>query len=167
MNIKSKKESKNEGAVCSKMKRAVWVKYPVYRARTLLGMFSSGIHYDDLIICNGQAVYKNGISKLQEQLNSLHGSENYHDKSIMLAENEILVYPNPTTTEVNFEYNFDKNEVADLVIYDIQGREQLRSKLYGYTSHARLSSLRLLQGVYIYKISKKDKTNFTGKLIIE
>jgi hypothetical protein len=35
----------------------------VYRARVLHGLRNWGIHYDDLEICNGQGVFKNGKSK--------------------------------------------------------------------------------------------------------
>jgi hypothetical protein len=49
----------------------------VYRARLLHGMWHWGIHYDDLEICNGQGVFKNGISKLQEQLNMLKNYKKY------------------------------------------------------------------------------------------
>jgi plasmid replication initiation protein len=49
----------------------------VYGTRLLHGMWHWGIHYDDLEICNGQGVFKNGISKLQEQLNMLKNYKKY------------------------------------------------------------------------------------------
>ena len=83
------------------------------------------------------------------------------------VRDEMEVYPNPASSEINIDYNFDKNEIADLVIYDMLGREYIKAKLYGNVSHAKINTAQLMTGMYLYKISKKDKSNYTGKLIIE
>jgi hypothetical protein len=130
--------------------------------------YEPAIHYDDLELCNGQGVYKGGKSKLQEQLDAL---KNYTQNKSMarkqLKEDEVVIYPNPATAFINIEYNFDKNEVADFVVYDLLGREYIHTKLYGNVKNIRISTLKLLRGMYLYKIVKKDNSNYTGKLIIE
>lgn len=86
---------------------------------------------------------------------------------VFVESSEMEVYPNPASTDINIDYNFDKNEIADLVIYDMLGREYIKAKLYGNVSHAKINTTQLMTGMYLYKISKKDKSNYTGKLIIE
>lgn len=75
----------------------------VFRARVLHGMYHFGIHYDDLEICNGQGVYKNGTSKLQEQLDLLNNYTNNKkvEKGKVMSYDEVLVYPNPADNYIN------------------------------------------------------------------
>ncbi len=99
----------------------------VYRARMLHSMWHWGIHYDDLEICNGQGVYKNGISKLQEQLNML---KNYKkDEQVInrriVKEDEVIVYPNPAVNQITVAYNINSKEKAIFAIYDLLSRERI------------------------------------------
>ena len=141
----------------------------VYRARVLHGMRNFGIHYDDLEICNGQGVYKNGKSKLEEQLDALknYKKEKSPISNKLLAGDEVIIYPNPAINEITVAYNIDSKEKAIFVIYDLLGRERIKSTFYGLVNKATVNVNGLETGVYLYTLQKQDKTTFTGKLIIE
>jgi hypothetical protein len=141
----------------------------VYRARLLHGMWHWGIHYDDLEICNGQGVFKNGISKLQEQLNMLKNYKKYEQvkKNRIVNENEVIVYPNPADNEITVAYNIKSKEAATFILYDLLGRERIKTTFYGLVNKATVNVSGLETGVYLYTLQKQDKTNFTGKLIVE
>ncbi|MBK8330167.1 MAG: hypothetical protein IPL09_12035 [Bacteroidetes bacterium] len=84
----------------------------VYGTRLLHSMWHWGIHYDDLEICNGQGVYKNGISKLQEQLNMLKNYKKDEQviNSRIVKEDEVIVYPNPAVNQITVAYNINSKE---------------------------------------------------------
>lgn len=130
----------------------------------LYDMKHFGVHYDDLEICNGQGVYKNGSSKLQEQLNQI---KNYNlsaqIKTNRVKEDEVFVYPNPATTDISIGCINGK----EIIIYDLLGNILLTKKLDKSLGVNKLDVSILHTGTYLYKIYKTDNTVFNGKLIIE
>ncbi len=141
----------------------------VYRARVLHGMRNWGIHYDDLEICNGQGVFKNGKSKLEEQLDMLKNYKHSENEArpIFVKEDEVMVYPNPAISEITVLYNIGEKETATFIIYDLLGRERMRSTLYGIVSNAKVNVNELETGVYLYTLHKQNNTKYAGKLLIE
>jgi len=135
----------------------------VYRARVIIGMINSGIHYDDIIICNSQGVYKNGNSKLQEQLNSL----NDVIKRKELEEAGVMLYPNPATSSVDIQYVIDKNEEADLIFYDMLGNVVKTVKLFSNVTKKTLLIDDFARGLYIYQFNTNSGRRYVGKLIKE
>ena len=141
----------------------------VYGTRLLHGMWHLGIHYDDLEICNGQGVFKNGISKLQEQLNML---KNYKKDELVINSrivnvDEVIVYPNPAVNQITVAYNINIKEKAKFAIYDLLGRERIKTNFDGLVNKAIVNVSGLETGVYLYTLQKQDQTTFTGKLIKE
>lgn len=136
----------------------------VYRARVLHGMRHYGIHYDDLELCNGQGMYKNGTSKLQEQLDMLKNhTQNKWNLKPQLTEDEVMVYPNPAFRYVNIACTNAK----EVMITDLLGRLLLKDELDITLKENRVDISALQLGVYIYKVIKEDNSVYTGKLIIE
>jgi hypothetical protein len=133
----------------------------VYRARTLFGFANAGIHYDDLVLCNGQGVYKNGISKLQEQLNSINGNTN----SKKLIENGVSIYPNPVSKILCIEYDFEKD--ATLIIYDVLGNKLIKQNLLAELNKDHIDVTMISAGIYYYEVLETSGTKFFGKVIIE
>lgn len=137
----------------------------VYRARVLHGMYHFGIHYDDLEICNGQGVYKNGTNKLQEQLDLLNNYTNNKKvvKGKVMPYDEVLVYPNPADNYINIVCQNAKQ----VVITDVLGELKLKRNLDESKYENRMEIGGLPIGVYFYKILRKDGGIYIGKLIIE
>ena len=137
----------------------------VYRARVLHSMRHWGIHYDDLVICNGQGVYKNGISKLQEQLNQLANYSNAGNQATQrqIADDEVILYPNPTHDIVNILCTNAKR----IIVYDLIGGCRLNKVLNYKTDVNSIETNSLPIGIYFYKVIKINGETFTGKLLIE
>jgi len=137
----------------------------VYRARVLYGMRNWGAHYDDLVICNGQGVYKNGISKLQEQLDQLHNYTNNQNeiKSGLRNEEEVALYPNPTHDFVNI---LCKNATR-IIVSNLTGEIRINKLLNSEINVNKVETNSLSTGMYFYRIVKEDHSIYTGKLLIE
>lgn len=139
------------------------ISYAVFRARVLYGMKHFGIHYDDLEICNGQGVYKGGISKLQEQLKQLNNKTNTNSEIKRTKEDEVIVYPNPAT---NFVTISCKN-AKQVIISDLLGHKISDNKLDSKVLENKIQLNNISPGVYFYKVFKLYNSVYTGKLIIE
>ena len=135
----------------------------VYRARALFGMFNSGIHYDDLVLCNGQGVYKNGVSKLQSQLNQLNDTKKFHQ----FETNDVILYPNPASTHVDVLYSLGANEEAHIRILDMFGNTLKVIRIEKNTNRTTIDVKEFANGIYMYEFKKSSGKNYFGKLIIE
>jgi hypothetical protein len=135
----------------------------VYRARNLMALLKSGIHYDDLVICNSQGVYKNGNSPLLDQLTLLDNSLKQH----MLNEAGIIVYPNPANDKIEIEYSLNIDEQADLDIYDMLGSKVKTVKLYSGITKVTIEIGELANGLYLYSVRTNSGNQYFGKLIKE
>ncbi|HNB81202.1 MAG TPA: T9SS type A sorting domain-containing protein, partial [Chitinophagaceae bacterium] len=129
----------------------------------LMGMLRPGVHYDDLIICNGQGVYKNGISKLQQQLLDIANAQ--HEK--LLEDKGVLVYPNPTHAQITIEYLIERNERLDIVIYDLVGNKLKSEQLKFNSNKSSIDLNGFSTGMYFYQIKSSLGKIYSGKLIIE
>lgn len=134
----------------------------VFRARAFMGMIKPGTHYDDLVICNGQGVYKNGISKLQQQLLNI---ANFHNNPL-LEEEGLLVYPNPASSDVYIDYDFAKNESARLVFYDLLGNAVKVVELNSNLGNSTIDISNFSNGLYVYQFRSNLGKNYFGKLIV-
>ncbi len=135
----------------------------VYRARAIVSSYMPGIHYDDLVICNSQGVYKNGNTKLQEQINALANA--HHEK--VLDASHVMVYPNPTSNLVTIEYSDDTDELITFSLYEITGKVILEQTLPSHSKRYTIDLHEYAQGVYSYKITTRANAVFNGKLIKE
>lgn len=137
----------------------------VYRARVLHGMRHWGVHYDDLVICNGAGVFKNGISKLQEQLNQLQNYTNNNNEINpgLLYEEQVVLYPNPTHDFLNILCKSAKQ----MIISDLTGGIRIKQLLNPDTDVNKIETNSLSVGIYFYRIIKQDNSIYNGKLLIE
>ncbi len=137
----------------------------VYRARILHCMRHWGVHYDDLVICNGAGVYKNGVSKLQEQLNQLQNYAN-NDNEInpgLLNEEEVALYPNPAHDFVNISCK----SARQIIVSNLTGEIRIKQLLNPDTDVNRIETNSLSVGINFYRVIKQDNTTYVGKLLIE
>jgi hypothetical protein len=140
------------------------ISYAVFRARVLHGMKHFGIHYDDLEICNGQGVFKGGISKLQEQLNQVANYMPSEQNAIKIVnDNEVIVYPNPAINQVTVACK----HARQILIYDLLGNTIITKKLNSQLNENKIDVSGLQSGMYVYKVVKQNNEIYTGKLTIE
>ncbi|QLH45310.1 MAG: T9SS type A sorting domain-containing protein [Bacteroidota bacterium] len=92
----------------------------VYKARVLYARFAPPAHYDELVICNSQGVYKNGPSKLDDLIYTLN---NTTKKNAWNLEDDLVkLYPNPTHQNLTIE----GDNLKTICITDLLGREVFR-----------------------------------------
>jgi hypothetical protein len=77
--------------------------------------------------------------------------------------NELIIYPNPTTNQfkLNFKNNIDVNQIQ-VKIYNVNGQLVKQTQL---TQNKTVNTNSLKSGIYIVKVSN-DNISFTEKLII-
>ena len=64
-------------------------------------------------------------------------------------------------------FYINRNEKVTFAIYDLLGRERIKTTVYGLVNKATINVNTLETGVYLYMLQKQDKTNYSGKLLIE
>ena len=132
----------------------------VYKARVLYARFAPPVHYDELVICNSQGVYKNGPSKLDDLIYTLN---NTTKKNAWNLEDDLVkLYPNPTHQNLTIE----GDNLKTIRITDLLGREVFRTELQAKTSRQQIELPVLQPGVYLYSIHTINDTK-SGKLLIE
>ncbi|MEI6346690.1 MAG: T9SS type A sorting domain-containing protein [Bacteroidota bacterium] len=86
-------------------------------------------------------------------------------KSLGFQNNEITIYPNPAREQVTITGALD---IAFAVIYDIQGRELLKTANTSSSSEFIINTSKLCKGVYFIKLVRSDLSDEKAeKLIIE
>jgi hypothetical protein len=132
----------------------------VFKARTLYAMIAGPLTYNDLAICNNLGVYKGGINWYEIE-NSQIG------KMQQRSNEDIQVYPNPTTTEVNFKAKSTNLSKAMLKVFDVSGRLiQIKVK----RQNEEILQIELGEvpaGLYHYNLILEDGNKYSGKLIKE
>jgi hypothetical protein len=136
----------------------------VYRARSILGMLNPGIHYDDLVICNSQGVYKNGTSKLQKLLETLAEIKRQKLRNV---SDELLVYPNPVYEDLFLKYSLKELETASFILYDMAGKIYEQFDIDTKSIHQPLMIDNLKNGLYLYSFKVSNGKVFYGKLIVD
>ncbi len=135
----------------------------VFKARTLFSSISPNNYYDDLFICNGQGVYKVGISSYEAENNLLSGT---HTKGLP-TENIVSIYPNPSNGSFNLEYNLSASEAWQLEITDLFGKKISTQSLKGKQAVYNITLPAISTGIYLYSLRDNKGVKYTGKLIIE
>ncbi len=98
--------------------------------------------------------YVNDIYSLPGSLSSINGKEVNN-----LSGNP---YPNPSEYEIYLPYKLNKNEISDMIIFDINGKTIDRIKIGGHLDKIRLNTSDYVPGVYIYKYNNTSN-NFIVK----
>ena len=79
--------------------------------------------------------------------------------NIDFERDEVKIYPNPASTELNFQYN---SGVAQIDIYDILGKRVISSN----NIKGKLDITPLKNGLYILKIYSNDNKSSTKRLVV-
>lgn len=89
------------------------------------------------------------------------------EDNIHFANEEMLsVYPNPSSTTLNINYDLRHYQNIELKIYDIHGKVIANHVLDNTQQLYIISDLDLQSGVYLYNISGDNKILLANKLII-
>ncbi len=146
----------------------------VYKARTVLAMFEAGNIYEDRLLCI-QGLGKNGNNS-NIDIDSLYEEqikENYktQEMTIMqtikhkpLEDGDVILYPNPATTQITIEYKCKTN--GEFVLYNSLGQEVMRTELKSGNSTVSLLTNELSKGVYGYRCTFIGCESKNGKLTI-
>ena len=81
------------------------------------------------------------------------------------AQENVLVYPNPNNGTFSIAYTFEQSGQV-FALYDLMGREIIRTSLEKNAGIKEISNSDLNNGVYFYKITHGNNILFNGKLII-
>jgi hypothetical protein len=79
--------------------------------------------------------------------------------------NYINIYPNPSTSDYELQYEVQNKEPLQLVISDITGRILLQTNLPAHQNSYHIHAANWAAGVYLYQLSQKGTTTMSGKLV--
>lgn len=72
------------------------------------------------------------------------------------TENNVVLYPNPSSNQFYLEYNLFEVKEARFIIYDIAGKILFENVLQGGNRTEEITDLNLANGIYLYKIISSD-----------
>jgi hypothetical protein len=136
----------------------------VYKARSILAMFQTGIDYDDRAICAAVGQYKGGTNHFAEENKMM---EEEFNKLHQFATNPILLYPNPATEMVTVEYQLAIGETGILNFYDLTGRKIKTIELTNNIARIQIDIKQFNQGVYTYQFLQNNRITSVGKLTVK
>ena len=91
----------------------------VFIARGLYASFNPAANYNDLLICIPElGSFKNGGNPLADEWNDVHAMEVMEK----MKNNQISIYPNPTSGNLKIVYKLEKNQTAQITISDLTGK---------------------------------------------
>lgn len=85
--------------------------------------------------------------------------------SVQLAENQLKLYPNPATNQVNMSLFSNNYELGSVSVFDLSGREVITEVATGNTHTLDISSLQ--HGVYILHANTATGEGVVKKLVVE
>jgi hypothetical protein len=111
----------------------------------------------------------NGVITAWVMLNQVYHTEPIKPKNSIkpfgIHNNETTIYPNPAREQVTVN---GASEVFYAVIYDLQGRELVKTINVSGSSMLTINTSKLTKGIYFIALIDKDLSNITSeKLVIE
>ncbi len=101
------------------------------------------------------------LIKLDKDGNFVLSTEDF-----LTNENRLTVYPNPTSTRINFELNSlnSLSTLNEVTISNIMGQQLIHIKAWDKTS-LELNVSELSRGIYLYQVITKEAQIITGKFL--
>jgi hypothetical protein len=127
--------------------------------------YEPALDYNDYTICNPQN--KNGDGLFNDLLNFLtnpNSTETKQETTGIKKNEEYRVYPIPTSDVLTIEYYFAGEEDAEMILYDLLGREVIKTMLSNSNTTVSIPTGNLMQGIYTYKI-KVGVNIYTNKIV--
>lgn len=82
-------------------------------------------------------------------------------------DNNISLYPNPSTGIINLKYMNDNNHVISLSVIDITGRTVWQKEVNGYKNNESIDLSHITKGYYFLEVTNEGGSVFTKKFIIK
>ena len=148
----------------------------VYKARPIWATISPGALYDDRLFCimgqNKNADYSDinidslYESQIVENFNTQNMTINplINTKHKVLEDGEVLLYPNPASTQITVEFKCKSD--GEFTLYNGVGQQVLRTDLQMAKTKVSLLTNNLPKGVYTYKCIFAGCETKMGKLTI-
>ena len=147
------------------------------KARTLWSMYEADAKYDDRMLCmNAQNKKGDKITDIDSFLNNqlketietnamtIGQQPIIKTSKAELTDGEVVVYPNPASTQITIEYNCMSE--GYFILYNAIGQEVMRSQLGKGRKKVSLLTNDLSKGVYTYKCEFEGCEETYGKLTI-
>jgi Secretion system C-terminal sorting domain len=113
-----------------------------------------------VIPTNSMGVYKNSsTSPLNEEENMINGVKK-------VEKSNFIIYPNPTNGQVTIEYYLLPNEIGEIIIYDMLGKELQTIDLNNDATRVT-TILDFSKGVYVAKFMVNNKLIEVNKIVVE
>jgi hypothetical protein len=87
------------------------------------------------------------------------------NEEIIMEQDELVVYPNPSNGSINIQYNFTTE--ASIVFYDITGREVYKAHLTKGPTIEKIQLPSLVSGMYTYVVRRENNVTLAGKIEIQ
>ncbi|MBL0053445.1 MAG: T9SS type A sorting domain-containing protein [Bacteroidetes bacterium] len=86
----------------------------------------------------------------------------------IIENNDVLIYPQPADNIVYFKLKKELVANAEIIIYDVYGRQILENKIERSNTIFSVTTEKLNSGFFMYELKSLDGTIlFTGKLTIQ
>ncbi len=147
----------------------------VFIARSVLMLYFSYISWDDEIICNPEMTESyvsarrsnpNGSDIIAGQNLTAKVPDDFVTNSIDGTENEVLIYPNPASNQVNL-HNLCDQQIVKIEIVNSIGVVVKDFEMKGNEKFLSLSIIDLSVNLYILKLHFSDSTCLSSKLEIQ
>ena len=86
------------------------------------------------------------------------------NEEIIMEQDELVVYPNPSNGSINIQYNFTTE--ASIVFYDLTGREVYKAHLTKGPTIEKIQLPSLVSGMYTYVVRRVNFVTLAGKIEI-
>jgi len=124
----------------------------VYQSRSLLDLFSDKHpRYEDNCVTEDAAPIL------------AHTTGN---SSIQSGKGSFVLYPNPNDGNAFLTYKLEKQQAAEVIVCDVNGREAFRKELTASEGTVAMSGKELTPGVYYYRVEVNKEILHAGKMII-
>lgn len=136
----------------------------VFKARQLNTLYEPLTTYNDYVIC--APANKGGKGLYDDLFSFLNGTENINTNALedKLAQQQVTLYPVPSSDVISIKFTIPNNKEAVLFIYDCTGK-MLMQKTINEGQLNAIDISYLVNGLYTYRFSN-DFENYTGKFNI-
>lgn len=122
----------------------------VYSARSLYALVNDTIIYNDDSLC--ASIAREFLPENEQ------ADEN---------NNDVIMYPNPTSTEVNFYFYHSLDNPVIIQFYNILGVKFYEKQIFNGANDAMINTTDFSDGIYLVRIINNNEVIYFNKLVIQ